>query len=174
MEGTLGGAATGVHLNVRNAFTNCNAQNASSGYCPPRGKNKRYGDTNIRGRYSNAPRAWQQSLNCNVMDARNYSHNQHGARTNARTDRATKPRFTALGVRQRTKKTESKQNCCRLSSSGVKYIASVKCPLHRVLYNAAARYPGCDGYITLEENEWLNQLNERPKWWRKACRKAEG
>ena len=49
-----------------------------------------------------------------------------------------------------------------------------KCPLHRVLYNAPTRYPGCDGHISLEENEWLNELKEKPKWWRKACRKAEG
>ena len=115
------------------------------------------------------------------MDARNYSHNQHGARTNARSDRATKTRFTAHGVRQNEedrKQTKLLQAKFKQSKVYCKcdhlFGHAEKCPLHRVLYNAATRYPGCDGYITLEENEWLNQLNERPKWWRKACRKAEG
>ena len=41
-----------------------------------------------------------------------------------------------------------------------------RCPLVRV--SPKPRWPGCDGYISVEEMKFLNSLHPRPAWWSKA------
>ena len=42
-----------------------------------------------------------------------------------------------------------------------------RCPL-APCYHGERRWPGSDGYITIQERNFLDNLNPNPPWWRAA------
>ena len=71
------------------------------------------------------------------------------------------------GIATRLKHLEAALKKSKRRCTCYQLLHAAKCPLSPC-YFGERRWPGSDGYITLEDSQFLNSRTPPPKWWRQA------
>ena len=103
----------------------------------------------------------KEMLGCKYFDAPQLYDTKRGRQTKVQCKTCTDGIATRLKhLEAALKKSKRRCTCYQL-------LHAAKCPLSPC-YFGERRWAGSDGYITLEDSQFLNSRTPQPKWWRKA------